>query len=99
MTRNLSAAILNEIAARTCKIVQTVSVRFTSGWVQFTTAARNITFDGDIYTAGGSLLSISQIDEVLALKANSIDVSLYFISSYISLEVDIDYDATGTSSK
>jgi hypothetical protein len=76
MSRSVPAAILTALAQPEVQPFYAVEAQFTGGTVRLWTGYGNRQIEGNTYTGAGSLLSISGLDEVADLSAQSITVTL-----------------------
>ena len=76
MTRTLTSAMQTASASRTLTPVHLVAIYFDGGTDYLTDAYKDIVYDGNTYQSTGNLLSISDIDETLAHRVNTLQLSL-----------------------
>lgn len=92
MTKNISAALVNALAADGAQPFYAVEMLFDGGAVRLWTGIGNRTIDGQTYTGSGSLLAISELEESANLSANGATVTLSGVSpSIISLALTEPY--------
>jgi len=73
--RSMTASMLTEIAKASVRLVYFVKLGFSTP-EYVTTAYKDVTFDGDNYQALGHLLKVSDIRETLAVRVNSVSLTL-----------------------
>lgn len=81
MSRDLTTALKNELAAAGMRLVIFVSADFPSGTLRIFTGLGQITWNSETWTGMGQLLSISQIGESGSIVANALNVTLSGIPS------------------
>ena len=83
MSRGLSSNFLTEITSSSLKPFYAFEAAFLEGTVRLWTGYGNITINSQTYTGGGSLLSISAVEETSEIKATGINVALSGMDSSI----------------
>jgi hypothetical protein len=81
MSRTLSAGMLAAIAEGVVRPHMLVEADFPSGMTRFTTAPYSVTWDGNIYTGLGHLLSVDTIEEREQLSAYGVRLALSAVPS------------------
>jgi hypothetical protein len=83
MTKNISAALVNALAADGAQPFYAVEMLFDSAAIRLWTGIGTRTIDGQTYTGSGTLLGISDLEESANLSANGATVTLSGISASI----------------
>ncbi len=92
MTRELTAAMVTEVSADSLSPIFFVKFEFDSGDIRFWSGLGDKTFNSEIYTGSGDLLTIAPPEETQKLKATNANFTLSGIpSSIISLALSEDY--------
>ena len=92
MSRNLTAAMVTEVTATGLTPVFFVKFEFDSGDIRFWSGIGDKTFNAEIYTGSGDLLTIAPAEETQQLKATNANFNLSGIpSTIISLAMSEDY--------
>ncbi len=98
MSRNLTTAVQNELAASELEPFFAIKLAFDSGDVRVWTGYNDITIASETYIGGGQLLSISPIQETVEIAARGVNMSLNGInSSLVSVALTESYQ--GRSAK
>jgi hypothetical protein len=98
MSRNLTTAVQNELAASELQPFFAIKLAFDSGDVKLWTGYGDITVASETYTGGGQLLSISPIEETVEIAARGVNLALNGInSSLVSVALTESYQ--GRSAK
>lgn len=74
--RNMSAAMLAEIAKQAVQVFELVEMYFDGGTDRFTTWNRNIDWGGNTYLATGHLLQLGDVNEDVALTIGATTIQL-----------------------
>ena len=98
MSRNLTTAVQNQLAASELQPFFAIKLAFDSGDVKLWTGYGDITVASETYTGGGQLLSISPIEETVEIAARGVNFALNGIdSSLVSVALTENYQ--GRSAK
>ena len=98
MSRNLTTAVQNELAASELQPFFAIKLAFDSGDVRVWTGYNDITVASETYIGGGQLLSISPIEETVEIAARGVNLALNGInSSLVSVALTESYQ--GRSAK
>jgi hypothetical protein len=98
MSRNLTTAVQNELAASELQPFFAIKLAFDSGDVKLWTGYGDITIASETYLGGGQLLSISPIEETVEIAARGVNLALNGInSSLVSVALSESYQ--GRSAK
>jgi hypothetical protein len=98
MSRNLTTAVQNELAASELQPFFAIKLAFDSGDVRIWTGYNDITVASETYIGGGQLLSISSIEETVEIAARGVNLALNGInSSLVSVALTESYQ--GRSAK
>ena len=98
MSRNLTTAVQNELAASELQPFFAIKLAFDSGDVRIWTGYNDITVASETYIGGGQLLSISPIEETVEIAARGVNLALNGInSSLVSVALTESYQ--GRSAK
>lgn len=98
MSRNLTTAVQNQLAASELEPFFAIKLAFDSGDVKLWTGYGDITVASETYTGGGQLLSISPIEETVEIAARGVNLALNGInSSLVSVALTESYQ--GRSAK
>lgn len=98
MSRNLTTAVQNQLAASELQPFFAIKLAFDSGDVKLWTGYGDITVASETYTGGGQLLSISPIEETVEVAARGVNFALNGIdSSLVSVALTENYQ--GRSAK
>jgi hypothetical protein len=98
MSRNLTTAVQNELAASELQPFFAIKLAFDSGDVRVWTGYNDITIASETYIGGGQLLSISPIEETVEIAARGVNLALNGInSSLVSVALTESYQ--GRSAK
>jgi len=98
MSRNLTTAVQNQLAASELEPFFAIKLGFDSGDVKLWTGYGEITISSETYTGGGQLLSISPIEETVEIAARGVNLALNGInSSLVSVALTESYQ--GRSAK
>ena len=98
MSRNLTTAVQNQLAASELEPFFAIKLAFDSGDVRVWTGYNDITIASETYIGGGQLLSISPIQETVEIAARGVNMSLNGInSSLVSVALTESYQ--GRSAK
>lgn len=89
--RDMSAAMLAEIAKDSVRMVHLIKIGLSTP-EYLTTAHKDISFNGDSYFAIGHILKIGTVTESLAMRVNSINLTLSgadqsFIATFLSQNI------------
>jgi len=74
--RTLSAAMQAALSGQSITPIQLVEFRFDSGTQYLTDAYKTVTYGGNDYLAAGNLLGVSDVDEELAHRITTLQISL-----------------------
>ena len=74
--RGMTAAVITEVEKAQNRPFHLVEIYFTTGTVYFTDSDRDISWNSNTYTAAGSFLTFSEINEQNALTVSDIEVQL-----------------------
>tara|TARA_R100001510_G_C7566848_1_gene144818 strand:- start:78 stop:683 length:606 start_codon:yes stop_codon:yes gene_type:complete len=92
MSRNLTTAVQNQLAASELQPFFAIKLAFDSGDVKLWTGYGDITVASETYTGGGQLLSISPIEETVEIAARGVNFALNGIdSSLVSVALTENY--------
>lgn len=92
MARDLTAGMIAEVDATSLSPIFLIKAEFDSGDVRFWTGYTDITWNMEVYTGSGHLLTINAVTETQELVANGVDVTLSGLpSSLVSLALSEDY--------
>ena len=98
MSRNLTTAVQNQLAASELQPFFAIKLAFDGGDVKLWTGYGDITVASETYTGGGELLSISPIEETVEIAAKGVNFALNGIdSSLVSVALTENY--SGRSAK
>ena len=98
MSRNLTTAVQNQLAASELQPFFAIKLAFDGGDVKLWTGYGDITVASETYTGGGELLSISPIEETVEIAAKGVNFALNGIdSSLVSVALTENYQ--GRSAK
>lgn len=90
--RGLTAGMVTALTGKNVKLVGLFKFEFDSGDVRFWTGVGNITYNSEVYTGSGNLLSISEVSETMELKAKGVTFKLSGVNaSIISLAYTENY--------
>jgi hypothetical protein len=81
MARNLTAGMLTELTAEAVRPIHFVEAVFSGGTFRFWTGVGDITWDGELWTGAGNLLSITSMAETTLVRANGLVIRLNGINS------------------
>lgn len=81
MSRNLTTAVQNELAASELEPFFAIKLAFDSGDVRIWTGYNDITIASETYIGGGQLLSISPVEETVEVAAKGVTFALNGINS------------------
>ena len=76
MSRNLTTAVQNELAASELEPFFAIKLAFDSGDVRIWTGYNDITIASETYIGGGQLLSISPVEETVEVAAKGVTFAL-----------------------
>lgn len=76
MSRNLTAGVITEITAKNLRPILLVQASFTSGVVYLWTGYGSLSWNGQTWTGGGNLLSISSLSETQDVIAQGMKFTL-----------------------
>lgn len=76
MPRTLTAGMQTAVAAVSSSIVHLVELQFSAGTVRFTTAAANISWNSQTWTAVGGNLSFTAVQETTDEQAQGVEFTL-----------------------
>tara|TARA_R100000315_G_C5229780_1_gene140735 strand:+ start:1280 stop:1891 length:612 start_codon:yes stop_codon:yes gene_type:complete len=92
MSRNLTTAVQNQLAASELEPFFAIKLAFDSGDVRIWTGYTDITVASETYIGGGQLLSISPIEETVEVAARGVNLALNGIdSSLVSVALTESY--------
>jgi len=92
MSRNLTTAVSNELAASELQPFFAVKLNFDGGDLRLWTGYGDITVASETYTGGGQILGISPIEETVEIAARGVNLTLNGIdSSIVSLALTENY--------
>ena len=98
MSRDLTTAVQNQLAASELEPFFAIKLAFDSGDVRIWTGYTDITVASETYIGGGQLLSISPIEETVEIAAKGVQFGLNGIdSSLVSVALTENYQ--GRSAK
>ncbi len=98
MSRNLTTAVQNELAASELEPFFAIKLAFDSGDVRIWTGYNDITIASETYIGGGQLLSISPVEETVEVAAKGINFALNGIDSNL-VSVALTESYQGRSAK
>ena len=81
MSRDLTTAVQNQLAAAELEPFFAIKLAFDSGDVRIWTGYTDITVASETYIGGGQLLSISPIEETVEVAARGVNLALNGINS------------------
>lgn len=81
MTRTVTTAVNNELTAAELSPFFAVEMDFTDGILRLWTGYGSITIDGETFSPGGDILSVSSISENGEVQANGVEISLSGLST------------------
>ena len=76
MSRDLTTAVQNQLAASELEPFFAIKLAFDSGDVRIWTGYTDITVASETYIGGGHLLSISPIEETVEVAARGVNMAL-----------------------
>ena len=92
MSRDLTTAVQNQLAASELEPFFAIKLAFDSGDVRIWTGYTDITVASETYIGGGQLLSISPIEETVEIGARGVNLALNGInSSLVSVALTESY--------
>ena len=92
MSRDLTTAVQNQLAASELEPFFAIKLAFDSGDVRIWTGYTEITVASETYIGGGQLLSISAIEETVEIAARGVNLALNGInSSLVSVALTESY--------
>jgi len=92
MSRDLTTAVQNQLAASELEPFFAIKLAFDSGDVRIWTGYTDITVASETYIGGGQLLSISPIEETVEIAARGVNLALNGInSSLVSVALTESY--------
>lgn len=95
MSRTLNSAALSALSQKEVQIYFAISLQFPQDYLRLWTGVGETILNGFVYTGGGSMIGLSQIDEGLEVSAKGAQVSLSGIprsaSEPLALALSTDY--------
>lgn len=76
MTRPIDAAMLADLSADMAELVHFVELQFSSGTVRYTTATRDITWNGNTWQAVGGVLTLQPVTESPDLSPTQTQITM-----------------------
>ena len=76
MSRGLSSDFLTQLSSQSLKPFYAIKAEFLEGDVRFWTGVGDVTIDSEVYTGGGSLMSIGVVEETAEIKAVGLTITI-----------------------
>ena len=83
MSRGLTSDFLAQLGSSSLKPFYAFKAEFAEGDLRLWTGLGEITINSEVYTGGGSLLSVGNVEETAEIKATNLNISLSGLDSAI----------------